>query len=235
MAVDIEQLKQLQVLDKEVFDLQEENKEIPLLISDAVERLEAQKSKVAECEESVKAAKLSMSSKELGMKEKEASITKYSGQLSQVKTNKEYSALQNEIANIKADISVIEEEIIGLLDEVQRVENVVKDEQGVLDGFQAEHDAKKKELEEKVKVNEVKIATLDEQKKGLEKDVDPQIFALYDRLVKNKRGQALAEVKGEACGVCRMTLLSQTVNEVMLGENLVFCESCGRILYLNKE
>jgi len=232
MKGEIEKLKTLQVLDEEIYQRQLEQDIIPTQISEITERVERQKAVHAQAEEEVKNIKLSLSKKELELKEKEETISKYDAQLMQVKTNKEYSALQHEIATIKSDNSLLEEDIITFLDEVQKAETVATQEQSVLSELEKEFDRVKKELEEKVKENAIRIDELKAKKITLSQNVDGEVLAIYEKIVKARTGIALSEIKNESCGACQMRLRPQITNEVLLGKKIVQCESCSRILYI---
>ncbi|MBU1863107.1 MAG: hypothetical protein KKH94_05555 [Candidatus Omnitrophica bacterium] len=235
MALDLEPLKQLQIIDKEIFDLQEEQKNIPLQISALKEGVTGEKAAVSDAEEGLKKIKLDLNKQELALKEKEESIAKYEAQLMQVKTNKEYSALQKEIADIKADNSILEEEIIKKLDEVQTHEAAVNAVRAKLKQAEDESARTTKQLEEKIEQSKIRIKELESQKEVLAKGVVPNIYATYERIVKAKNGVALSKVEDEACGVCHMRLLSQRINEILLGAELIVCDSCSRILYMLPE
>lgn len=55
-------------------------------------------------------------------------------------------------------------------------------------------------------------------------------LAIYERLRQEKKGRALAHVKGTACEACSVTLPSGLASRVRVGEELSFCTNCGRIL-----
>ncbi len=232
MVYDIELLKRLQIVDKEIYDLCEEQEDIPRQIEILKENVGDQTKHVKEADEHLKEVKLSLNKKELALKEREENIKKYDAQLFQVKTNKEYTALQSEISNLKADNSVLEEEIIKMLDEVQNVENDLGEENKRFKKLEDECTQKTNELERKLKGNEEKLNKLKEKKEELAKTVDPIIFSTYERIIKGKSGVALAKVEDESCGMCQMKLLPQTINEILLGKKMVRCENCSRILYI---
>lgn len=235
MGFNIEALKRLQRIDKEIYDLQEEKQRIPLQIKDNDDKCSIQKETVKSAEEEVKEVKLMLNKQELALQEREDQIKKYNAQLSQVKTNKEYSALQSEISKIKADNSVLEEEIIRILDRVQTAEKKVKVEAERLVEIETEREAKKKELDALLEKNETVIAELQSQRNVIIQDVNPEDLSVYEKILKAKEGRALSQISNDACGICSMNLLPQTISEVMMGDKIVFCESCHRILYIQKE
>ncbi len=59
----------------------------------------------------------------------------------------------------------------------------------------------------------------------------PTIVGHYDRLrVRGKKGVAI--LRNQVCTGCHMRVPIGTVNELMRGEDIQLCESCGRYLYL---
>jgi hypothetical protein len=61
--------------------------------------------------------------------------------------------------------------------------------------------------------------------------VSADLLRHYDRVLKF-RGSGLAEVRDQKCMGCQVMLRPQTYNEVRGGQ-LVFCESCQRILFFD--
>jgi predicted nucleic acid-binding Zn-ribbon protein len=57
------------------------------------------------------------------------------------------------------------------------------------------------------------------------------ILGHYDRLrVRGKKGVAL--VRNQVCGGCHMRVPIGQITELMRGEDIQLCETCGRYLYL---
>ena len=54
----------------------------------------------------------------------------------------------------------------------------------------------------------------------------------YRRTVKQHGADALAAVEGSACSGCHVSVTGQMLNELINGQHLQFCLSCGRMLYL---
>ncbi|HNV86169.1 MAG TPA: C4-type zinc ribbon domain-containing protein [Candidatus Omnitrophota bacterium] len=231
---DIEILKQVQVLDKEIYDLTQELLSIPGKISACELLCEEAKKQVKDLEKQHKDFQLKQKEKELELSEKEEQIRKFQGQLTQVKTNKEYSAIQHEIASVKADNSLLEETILVLMDDVE------KSARGLAQGRENEKQEEKKLQDQKAEFKKTeesfrkKIDELQAQKKELMNQVAPETAVLYEKILAKKSGVALVPIEGENCSSCHMTLRAQVVNEVRLLEAIVVCENCSRILYEQK-
>ncbi|MFQ5790392.1 MAG: C4-type zinc ribbon domain-containing protein, partial [Acidobacteriota bacterium] len=53
----------------------------------------------------------------------------------------------------------------------------------------------------------------------------------YRRLARTRGGIAVAEAKDAHCQLCHVRLRPQVYGEVRMGEKILRCDSCGRILY----
>ncbi|MBI4387685.1 MAG: hypothetical protein HY582_01415 [Candidatus Omnitrophica bacterium] len=231
MKNDLELLKQIQDLDREIYASRQMTEALPGEIRELDQALEVERATLHALEEELKVVQLKQKEKEAALQDKEATIKKYEVQLDQVKTNKEYAALQSEIRSIKADNSLLEEGIIGLFDEVDQCQERLKTERSRLSEIEKSTQEKKAALEQEAKDMKQKSEALVQKKKELIKSVNPEIANLYERIVSSKRGIALSHVEGEVCSACQVRLRPQQLNELQIGETIVLCEQCSRILY----
>ena len=56
-------------------------------------------------------------------------------------------------------------------------------------------------------------------------------LALYEKLRKTKRGTAVTSITDNGCSVCGQALPPANIQAVRTASELVFCPSCGRILF----
>ena len=75
------------------------------------------------------------------------------------------------------------------------------------------------------------IAEYEEKRKAHLPGVERRLLAQYDKTIKNREGVGLVPVKNNSCGGCHIGLPPQIVNEIQIGEKLIVCESCARIIY----
>ena len=74
------------------------------------------------------------------------------------------------------------------------------------------------------------LDSLNESIDELQKKLDPQSAGLYSRLYK-KSHIVLASMSNGCCSVCGMQVPIAQAQQVRLGQHLVACSSCGRILF----
>lgn len=169
--------------------------------------------------------------KELELAKHEEAIRKHSQDLNQVKTNEAYRALLSEIEKAKAQVGDLETAILMLMEELDQAG---RDEKAAALRFK-ESEARTREeiqtLQARRAREQAQAETERAKRQGLAEGIPREALAQYEYVHKRWQGAAMAPVKGNMCGVCRITLTPQSLIEVARGGRLVVCESCQRILY----
>jgi len=227
-------LIELQAVDKEIFDCKRQLEEVPTKLKGLDLELETANSNVKKKEVELKSFQLKRKEKEIDLETKENSIKKYQAQLYQVKTNNEYTALEKEIAGLKADKSILEEEILGIFDGVEAAEKGVNEARKVSAEDKKRIDAEKSKVETAKKEIEAKLAEFREKRKTIIPLVDKETLSRYERILNNKDGVAFVPVKGDNCGGCFVHLPPQVINEIRMKEEIVYCERCARMLFMEE-
>jgi len=230
----IKLLVELQGLDTHIFRLEDELEAIPQTIKNAEDAFKEKSASLKKLEEGLKALQLKRKEKEGDLDAKEGTIRKYQTQLYQIKTNKEYTALQEEIGRVKADNSIIEEEVIKILDQIDAENKKIQKEKEFLKEEEVRLSEEKKKLGEKSVRIKSELEGLKKQRTELAQKVDKNVLSKYERLVKNRDGLAIVPVSGEACQGCFRVMPPQVINEIRMKKELIFCENCTRILYIEE-
>lgn len=228
---DIEILKKVQVLDKEIYDLGVFVSQLPEKLSKLDQELEAKKALYNQHEEEIKKIKLSVKEKELELGKKDVEINKLDGQLAQLKTNKDYTAMVEQIAGIKADKGILEEKILLDWDNVEKLNAGREEEKKKFAGEEQKINQQKKSLEDETKQAQEKILKLKEDRKLILEPVSQEVKSLYEKILQKREGVALVKIEGENCGGCQFLMRPQIINEVRLQKEITLCERCTRILY----
>ncbi len=79
--------------------------------------------------------------------------------------------------------------------------------------------------------DEADVARLEVELRNAEQQLPDNIRQAYERSVESKGPDALSAVEDESCGGCYQMLRLNQYNDLKLGR-IVFCGSCGRLLYL---
>jgi len=152
-----------------------------------------------------------------------------------LKTNKEYQARLMEIESLKADKSIVEEKILLGFDEVDAARKAVETERATVVQYEKDFLARKKEVEDAVAVMQDQLKVKESQRSRITPDVRPDLLGRYERIVQNKEGLAIVQVKDMNCSGCYMHVTDQLLNQIKMYDQLVCCDACARILYLADE
>ena len=90
-------------------------------------------------------------------------------------------------------------------------------------------------MEDQIKVSQDRVNVLLGQRQQITPDIDKSVLSRYDAVLKHKEGLAIAPLKDMICGGCFMSLNPQTINALKMHDQLVSCEMCMRILYLEDD
>lgn len=235
---EIYKLVQLQDVDSQIYALKSKKEtEIPEALESLKSDFSVRKKNFEVFSEKLKQLQLKKKEKELELATKEETVKKSQGQLFQLKSNKEYHAKLTEIASLKADVSLLEEDVLKAFDEIETADKKSKEEKEALANEEKKYKEQEAQLNSQLSEIDAKIKTLEENKANLAKDIDKNVLAKYEKLVKTRSGCAMAPVNGatENCGACNMRVTAQKINEIKMYDQLVFCESCVRILYLPED
>jgi len=226
-------LIKLQEVDTEIYNLLREKGSKPEEIKVLEASFEAKKQGLAELEKKSLDIQKLRKDKELELATKEEAAKKLQSQLASLKTNKEYQTMLQQISDAKADASVIEDSILGLFDQVDNIKNEAEKEKAKLKEEEKVFLEQKKKIEIRVKEIDDRISQLETQKKQFMPEIDPKIFSQYERILANRDGLAIVNVKnGNTCGGCNMFVPPQVINMIKMYDRIVTCEICNRMLYV---
>ena len=232
MLPDVEKLLELQVADQEIRKLHEEIAELPKRIAVIEQRLAGTKAHLEKARAAAKADEANKKKFESSIQDLQGKISKYRDQSLDVKTNDQYKALLHEIQFAEQEIRINEDRILEVMLNVDIREKDVKAAEAELKAETAEIEKEKEEARRVTAEDQKKLAEWNSKRDGLRHGIDADLLRRYERVMKF-RGSGLAEVRDHKCMGCQVMLRPQTHNEVRNGEQIVFCDSCQRILYYN--
>lgn len=225
-------LRSLQSAHSELRELDKLLEAKPKELEVARDRLSRQKQAADGLEEGAKRIQMEIDRFELDLQTGEEKVANLRTQQNGAKTNREYKAFQDEIDAIRVENSRVEDQILELMtkiessgeQEAKAQRNVEEEERRMseadrglaaeIDQIKAEHDEMKARYDD------------------LASQVDPKYMEPYARLARHRDGIAVVPVKNGMCGGCFINLPPQAINALMGAHELVFCHSCGRILFL---
>ncbi len=165
----------------------------------------------------------------------EASILKYKTQQLQVKKNEEYTALENEIKNLHARISDLEDEELLLLEEIDLKTAAFEADKTRIEHEKSTLAAHIELLQKNYAASENELDDANTAVKACEQEIDAAVLKEY-RYVKSqvKRPPVVVPLEQSRCMGCHLKVSGEVETEARKGQELVRCDSCGRILYFDR-
>jgi len=158
-------------------------------------------------------------------------IVKTKERMLEVKNNKEYQALLKEIETAESSRGKIETEIISLLEELDKLSILVKKDDEILKQGRSKYDLERKAIEDDLNSIDTNVATLEQRRVDLQKDVPGELLVQYERVKKRNKGIGVTSVWKSVCNGCHMNIPAQLYNELQRSDELLSCPNCNRIMY----
>lgn len=148
-----------------------------------------------------------------------------------VKTNQEYTALLHEISIAKAEKDRLEEQLLELMEQADAIAADVKAAEKALAEEERRVAGEKAVLAEELGRIDAELARLAAERKASATAIEPRTLALYEQLIKGRKGLAVARMTGEICEACHVRLRPHVTQQIRRNDSVVQCDSCQRILY----
>ena len=230
MPTDLEKLVELQAVDLELARLNAQLAAIPKTIARIDAQLASARKRVADAQAAIKTGETAKRQYEQEIRSLNETILKFRGQSSSIKNNEQYKALLSEIAHAEGEIAGYEEKILDLMMKADSLQAQLADAEAALKAESAEVERQKIEAEKAGESDRAAAAKAQSRSQALRKGVDDTLLATYDRILKS-RGYAVAEVLDHRCSACQVMLRPQVLSNVRAAQEVVHCDSCGRMLY----
>lgn len=150
----------------------------------------------------------------------------YNGQVNDLK-QLEYLSCEKD--KLKEIINKTETEILEFMEDVEDADNDLLNMEKSLVEIN-EKNLNIKEQYRKLEVDIINKIKLEEDDiKSLEDEIDEELLNKYYKIRKSK-GTGIAKVNKSACGGCNMFLPMVLIDKLNNDNEIIYCESCGRIL-----
>ena len=233
MLPDLKLVIRLQVVDNELADLHREISALPVHVAEIEKKLISHERKLEADRAALAANQKERKKCESDIQAQEQKISKLKDQTLGAKTNDIYRAFQNEIEFCQKEIRRCEDRILELMGESEPLDRNVKTAEASLKDEKAQVEAEKKQARERTVVDQKAQAELLKERGEIVAGVTPSVYKRYTQIAKMRRGIGIAEALDGRCSVCNMSLRLQFSQELRRGDQVMSCESCGRILYYN--
>jgi uncharacterized protein len=227
----LELLWELQQIDLDLKAIEEGRNRHPKELHRLDEREKIEKEKIQNEKERIEALEKERRQKERQLSAEQEKIKRAEGRMFEVKTNKEYQALLSEIDASKEANNREEEEILKLLDEIDGLKKSLSKREKEASATFEKIEGEKKGFQEKMTHDDSTWRARMERREALSKQIDAELFRLYNTLREKRSGVGVVGVKQETCQGCFMNVPPQMFIEAQKNNALIRCPNCNRILY----
>ena len=201
-------------------------------VNDLIEKQRLAQSKLRETQS--KAGQL-----ELDLKSRDAHIEKLRTQQQNAKNNKEYQTFLVEINTQKVDRNKVEDETMKLLEQVERSNKELQEITQQLEGERQKLAALKEQIGGKLAVLQQEIDAIKPNVEAAGAKVPAKAREVFDRMAERFDGEAMSAIakpdrrrEEYVCTACMMDLVVDVYNKLHSRDELIFCPSCRRILFI---
>lgn len=148
-----------------------------------------------------------------------------------ITTQREYEALDKEISDSAEREQQYRKELLQQERNLADLEEQIKQTQAIIIQQETELKESRASIESEIASKKQLVEELAQQEQALIPDLDPEVLFKFERIIRNKMGKGIVAIRSGVCTGCHMILPAQFANSVRLGEEIVFCPYCSRILF----
>lgn len=196
-----------------------------------VETVEKLRARLAEAQKEARKGEMELQD----LKEKQK---KYQTQLRSVQSSREYSAALNEIDGVERLIRTNEERLLALEEEMETAQSDLATREEGLPAETEQHEEKLKDWRAAQRAINEEVVAAEAEIKRLEAEIAPRDRSEFHRLLDKKRGLAIASViqivASYSCSACHVKIRPAALQSLKAGNEIIYCDTCKRILYWDR-
>jgi predicted nucleic acid-binding Zn-ribbon protein len=176
---------------------------------------------------------------DLDIKTRDDHIERLRNQQQNAKTNREYQAFLVEINTEKLDKSKSEEQLLRAMESVETLQAETAELSQLMEAERGKLKTMQEKIGDRVRGLEKEIESLRPERTAAATAVPTRARDAFERLAERFEGEAMSALakpdrrrEEYACTACNMDLVTDIYNKLHSRDELVFCPSCHRILYI---
>jgi predicted nucleic acid-binding Zn-ribbon protein len=230
---DIQRLIELQAVDLRLAEVRGKLNALPEQLAAVEKRVAAGKQQIAAAKEALTTSLKDRKRYEIDVETWKEKARKYRQQSSEVKTNEAYRALQHEIDNSEKEAAQAEDRLLERMVAGEQFERDVKAAERAFAEVERTAEIDRKKLLAEQAALQQDAAAREAERRQIVPAIPENLMFNYEGIARRRHGVALAEIRGESCGMCGMLVRPHVVQELRRAESteLFQCETCTRILY----
>lgn len=160
-------------------------------------------------------------------------LKKYQGQLMQVKNQQQYAAAWKEIDATRKVVKELEESVLKNMTEAEALQQQLDERKEGHADLQARHDTAHGEWQHSLGDLKKEAEELRAKASRVEATIPERLRNEFQKIYRQRQQIAVSRVASDTCSACRTRVRPAVAQQLKRGE-LVHCEGCHRILYLER-
>jgi hypothetical protein len=148
-----------------------------------------------------------------------------------INTQREYEALDKEIREAGEREQQIRKDLLKEERASQEYNEDLKSEESLIKQQEDELNDRKATLAAEIAEKKLQLDKLIQDEEAVSPGIEPETKFKLERIIRSKQGIGIVAIHGSVCTGCHMILPAQFANEVRIGDKIVYCPYCSRILY----
>jgi len=233
LSADVEKLWELQSVLSQLADREKAMSVKPEAFAEVDREYQSSSEEMARLEQSLEVLAKERRRVEGELSDQQELLKKYQGQLMQVKNQQQYAAAWKEIDATRKHVKELEESALKTMTEIDGVQGQLDERKAGFEDLQTRHDAAHAEWQSSLGDLRGEAASLRKKADQLEAALPDGPRREFQRIFKQRGGVAVSKVINDSCTTCRTRNRPALAQRLRRGE-IVICEGCHRILYLEK-
>ena len=236
MKSELEKLIELQKTDTNIRELKNSIESAEERRAGLEQEFERHASSIREIQAKRDAAQAERADLEKQIAENKTYIERADRNLKNSQNQKEYETAMRETDALNKQVSALETKVLEKMTEIEEVEKILDERREEINSLEANRDAALKGFDAELNKNKKEYEVETKKRQEVFVTLPTRMASVYNRLAQRSRdGIAVAEVINGSCSACFMSLRPQMQVEMKTSDQIITCESCTRILYLNPE
>ena len=168
---------------------------------------------------------------ELG--EQQEILKKYQGQLMLVKNQQQYAAAWKEIDATRKQVKELEDADLKTMGEIESLQADLDQRRGGSADLKSRWDEAHNAWQHSLGDLRTEVDQLKKRAEEIETRLPERLRRDFQQIFKQRQGIAVARIINDSCSACRTRIRPALFQQLKRGE-LVYCEGCRRILYLER-
>lgn len=160
-------------------------------------------------------------------------LRKYQGQLMQVKNQQQYAAAWKEIDATRKHVKELEESVLKNMTEAEVLQKQLDERSEGHSALQARYDTAHADWQHSLGDLRNEAEDLRAKATRIEATLPDRLKNEFHKIFRQRQGVAVSRVASDTCSTCRTRVRPAVAQQLKRGE-LVHCEGCHRILYLER-